>query len=72
MPGETSGDWRSHRGRVAIAVRYGDNDAEAKARADLKAARATDYVKDLVASWPPLTEEKRRELALLLAPEEGP
>jgi len=63
--------WQHHRARVAHAVRYGDEDAEARARADLKAARATDYIQNLVASWPPLTEEKRRELAVLLAPEAG-
>ena len=66
MPGN---GWQSHRARLAHAVRYGDTEAEARARADLKAARATDYIRDLVASWPPLTEDKLRELAVLLAPE---
>ncbi len=69
----TSADWRHHRARVAIAVRYGDDEAEARARADLKAARATDYIRDLVASWPPIPDAKLRELAVLLAPEtDGP
>jgi hypothetical protein len=62
-------DWPHYRARLAHAVRYGDAEAEAKARADLKACRATQYVKELVESWPPMPEQKRRELALLLVPE---
>jgi hypothetical protein len=34
---------------------------------ELQAAAASRYIRDLVASWPPLTEEQRRRLAVLLA-----
>lgn len=72
MPPDQPG-WRQHRARLAASVRFGNAEDEARARADLKAWMATDYIKNLVDSWPPMPEEKRRELALILAPElDGP
>jgi hypothetical protein len=72
VPADPPRGWQHHRARVAHAVRYGDTEAEARARADLKAWMATKYITDLVNSWPPMPEAKRRELAVLLAPEDGP
>ncbi len=62
--------WTAERARVASLSRSRTDDDPALigARRDLKAARAEDYVRKLVESAPPLTEEQRSRLALLLRP----
>ncbi len=62
--------WTSERARVASLSRSRPDDDPAllDARRDLRAARAEQYVRDLVQSAPPLTPEQRDRLALLLSP----
>ena len=59
---------RRLRARLARAGRYHPDQPELVAddRRQLKALVAEQYVKDLVASWPPLSPEQRRRLAALL------
>jgi hypothetical protein len=54
------------------ATRCDDPERIAEAHRLLAEARATDYIKNLVATWPAMSEDKRRELALLLAPDADP
>ena len=51
--------------RAGAAVRWGKADAE-DARRDLAAERITEYVQRVLAAAPPLTNEQRERLALLL------
>ena len=60
--------WTQERARVASLSRSrvpNDPDLVA-ARRDLRAARAEDYIKQVLAAAPPLTEEQRRHLAAIL------
>ncbi len=60
--------WTSERARVASLSRSRpatDPDLLA-ARRDLRAARAEDYIQALVDAAPPLSQEQRDDLALLL------
>ncbi len=61
------GSWRTERARVAVAVQNGDSVLEAAARARLKELRAEDYIRELVDSAPPLSDDMRSRLAHLLA-----
>lgn len=67
----TTVPWTHHRARVARATQTGDTVADEQARRDLKAARAEDYVRRLVESWPPLTDEQLDVLARLIRPVES-
>lgn len=60
--------WTSDRARLAALIRDHpeDHDAIAVARRDLRAARAEAYVRELVDTFPPLTEAQRAKLALIL------
>ena len=62
--------WTSERARVASLSRSrtADDPALLDARRDLRAARAEEYVRQLVDSAPPLTSEQRDRLAVLLRP----
>ena len=62
--------WTSERARVASLSRSrtADDPALLDARRDLRAARAEEYVRQLVESAPPLTSEQRDRLAVLLRP----
>lgn len=53
------------RGQLGAASRHHPEKADSLRR-DLKASRAEDYIKRLVDSAPPLTDEQRARLALLL------
>jgi hypothetical protein len=57
---------RRLRARAAGMARHHPELAD-DARRDLKAAVAAQYVRDLVDTWPPLTEAQRGRLAALLA-----
>lgn len=58
--------WTVHRARIAAIKRHHpDADVSAEVR-NLRAARATDYVQQLVASAPPLSFEQRSRLAAIL------
>jgi hypothetical protein len=63
-----SPEQRRHRARVAALSRHHPDQPEldADARRDLKVANAAQYVRQLVDSWPPLTDEQRGRLAALL------
>ena len=60
--------WTHHRARVAALSRdRATNDpALLDARRDLRAARLEEYIARTVAAAPPLTDEQRSRLALLL------
>jgi hypothetical protein len=61
-------DWKQERGRHNALKRYrpADDPALVDARRDLRAARAEDYIRKLVEASPPLTDEQRAGLAVLL------
>ncbi len=60
--------WTHHRARVAALSRdRAVNDPDLlEARRDLRAARLEEYIARTVAAAPPLTDEQRSRLALLL------
>lgn len=66
-----SSTWQHERGRVASLTRSRppDDPELIEARRNLRAARASEYVQQLVASSPPLTQEQRSHLAALLLQE---
>lgn len=58
---------RSLRGRIAITTKIDPESSDLpELRRDFKVARAEDYIRDLVAVRPPLTESQRLHLASLL------
>src|SRR5271154_2563265 len=61
-----SESWRSKRARLAHAARFAPEADQTDLRRDLKAERASDYVRRLVAEAPPLTELQCARLAALL------
>lgn len=58
----------SHRGRLNALKRYRDADDPdvLAAQRDLRAARCEDYIRQIVDSAPPLTDEQRTKLSGLL------
>lgn len=62
--------WTHERARVASLTRSRtpDDPELVDARRNMRAARAEDYIKRLVDSAPPLNDEQRDRLALLLRP----
>ena len=60
--------WRSSRARVASLThsRCADDPELLDARRDLRAERLAEYIKNTVETAPPLTQEQRDRLALLL------
>ncbi len=60
--------WTNERGRVASLTRSrsADDPDLLAARRALRAARAEEYIRQLVAGAPPLTPEQRDRLAVLL------
>lgn len=61
--------WTSERARVASLSRSRtpDDPVLLTARRDLRAARAEDYIRQLVGSSPPLSAAQRARLAVLLS-----
>ena len=60
--------WTHTRSRIAHAKRA-DPDADVTAlRGQLKAERAQAYIEQILADWPPLSDEQRTRLAELLKP----
>ncbi len=55
-----------HKSRLGGAVKAGNRELAEQARTCLKAAKAEDYIKRLVSEAPPLTNEQRDRLAVLL------
>jgi hypothetical protein len=61
------------RARVAARVRHHHNQESVdEARLDLKTAKLAQQIRETVDTWPPLTDEQRSSLALLLAPGRTP
>jgi hypothetical protein len=61
-----SDSWTVHRARAAGKRRQNpDADIDDELR-DMRAARAEDYIRDLVDTFPPLTQEQRSRLAAIL------
>lgn len=58
----------SERGNLGVATRlYGpDDDRTAQARRRLAEAKIADYIERVVAEAPPLTDDQRARLSLLL------
>lgn len=63
--------WTHDRARVArlSQTRSPDDPVLVAARLALRASRAEDYIKRLVAEAPPLTPEQRDRLAVILKPD---
>ena len=70
MPGAPSPAVARSRASVAnLSQRYGADDPRTQAaKSLLKASKADEYVRRLVESAPPLTDEQRTKLARILAP----
>lgn len=68
MPPPRDPEIRRARARLAAVRRHHPSQADlnAVARRDLEVANATQYVRDLVDGWPPLTDAQRSRLAALL------
>jgi hypothetical protein len=47
------------RSRLALARKYGDVDAVPALERQLQVDMATDYIRELVDGWPPLTQEQK-------------
>lgn len=62
--------WTSDRARHNALKRYrpADDPAVVAAAAALRAARAEDHIRKLVAAWPPLDDDTRARLAAIVAP----
>ncbi len=60
--------WRTERARHNALLRYrsADDPEVLDAKRDLRAARAEDYISRVVDAAPPLTQQQRDRLALLL------
>lgn len=63
--------WTKIRSEIAVAARLNPTADTTDLRRELKAARAAEYILNLVTSAPPLTDEQRNRLASLLAPAQG-
>ncbi|SCX37992.1 hypothetical protein SAMN03159343_0261 [Klenkia marina] len=61
----SSPDLRSSAARAGAAVRWGKANAD-DVRRELAAQRISEYLQKTLASAPPLTNEQREKLALLL------
>ncbi len=60
------------RSAVATSIRYGHDPARIEAaRRDLAEAKLERHIREIVDSAPPLTDEQRSRLALLLSPGAG-
>ena len=55
-----------HKSRLGGAVKAGNRELAEQARASLKACKAEEYIKRLVAEAPPLSEAQRDRLAGIL------
>ncbi|WP_157874399.1 hypothetical protein [Streptomyces sp. AcH 505] len=54
--------------RIANSRRHGHVEDEIAARIELKDLKAAEYIKNLIDTFPPLSEEQRARLAVLLNP----
>lgn len=63
--------WTHDRARVAALSRSREADDPdlVDARRDLRVSRAEDYIRELVDTAPPLTDEQKRRLSVLLNPQ---
>lgn len=65
-------DWTKARSRLGIAVRRGDDPGQIRAlRAEVRAARTADFLRQQLAADPPIPPAHRAELAALLLPGGG-
>ena len=73
MHPEDPTDWRSPRARIAALSRSrpADDPDLVEARRDLHAARLAEHITRVVDAAPPLTDEQRDRLAVLLRPSSG-
>lgn len=61
--------WTHERAKIGAHKRnHPDVDVPGELYRDLRAARAEDYIRELIAAAPPLTDHQRRALRALLAP----
>lgn len=65
--------WQRERAKVASLTRSrpADDPELVEARRTLKALRLEDHVREVVASWPPLTDEQADRIAGILRPVAG-
>ena len=73
MPPADLTDWRTPRARIAALSRSRATDDPdlIEARRDLHAARLAEHITRVVDAAPPLTDEQRDRLAVLLRPSGG-
>ena len=62
---------RKARSRLGVAVQRGTPEEEHVARRDFAAIRLQDYVNEVLASFPPLTDEQIDRVVELLRPTAG-
>jgi hypothetical protein len=58
--------WTAKRAQLAATTRHHPHADTTDLRRDLRAARAEDYIRKLVSSAPPLTDEQKARLGALL------
>lgn len=61
--------WTTARARIAAHARnHPDRPVPPELYGDLRAAKAEDYLRELVAADPPISDDQRRKLRAMLAP----
>lgn len=68
MPSFVGSPVAKARSRVGVAARLGDPEKLLSARRDLAAAKLAEYIARTVAEAPPLDDDQRSRLVLLLTP----
>lgn len=60
--------WTHTRSKIANEKRKNPDADVTELRRQLKCERASEYIREIVDAWPPLTNEQRTKLAELLTP----
>ena len=60
--------WTHTRSKIANVKRKDPNADVTELTRQLKCERASEYIREIVDAWPPLTDEQRTKLAELLKP----
>ncbi len=64
--------WQAERACLARAVRFGLTGEAERARRSMRALRAEDRIRQILAEDPPLSREQRSDLAAAILDEGGP
>lgn len=71
MPSGISAERRQLRALKGVAVRLGQTDEAARLDTEIRTAKLEDSIRSIVDAAPPLTDEQRARVALLLRPAAG-